>query len=154
MAYTFILAGTAAEKQIALIRNQIDDVAASENPTAGTDYFLSDERIAAFVQDAVDEAPTDANDAEKRLMAAAAAEGALAKNQAFVLKKARTLGREDDGPAVGAEIRAHSASLLKRAWQSINDRRALADKTAAEVDRLAAKVGEPQAGGFAVETRF
>jgi hypothetical protein len=122
MAYTFLLNGSGNDKEIALIRDEIDDVSSSpDGGIAGQDYFVSDERISARLANV--EAPTDANPGEKRLLTAASLLDTLATNQAYVQKKQRTLGQETDGPAVAAAIRAHATALRKRVDVAITDRR-------------------------------
>lgn len=155
MSYTFKPDSTDEnELNVATIRNEIDDESGSASPDGGAkgvDYFLSDERIKMFVSNARSEAPSDANRIEICLWAAAAAEGTLAKNQAFVLKKQTTLGESDDGPAVAKSIREHAKDLEARAWKSLGERRkAIADEAA----RNARRIGAPRSGSFALETVF
>lgn len=148
MAYTFDLESTDETlKQISLVRDLIDDVASVANPTEGADYFVSDARISARLFDAAMELPPDANALEIRLLAASSIEGTLAKNQAFVLKKLKTLGAEYDGPAVSKEIREHAAELAQRAFASLKNRRA--DAAAA-----ASKPVTRPSGSFVMETVF
>ncbi|MBW3636497.1 MAG: hypothetical protein KY445_08545 [Armatimonadetes bacterium] len=147
MAYTFLLSGSEEPRRIALVRNEIDDVSAStaeDGGVAGTDYFLSDERIKAFLVTAGEEAWRDANDTEKRLLACAAILDTLATNQAYVLKKQRTMSDETDGPAVAASIRAHAKSCRDRAATSRKERREAAAIVAAE----ASAFGEPIGGNI------
>ena len=152
MSYTFNPASTDDDElNIAAIRNEIDDESGSDAPGGGkkgVDYFLSDERIKMFVSSARDEAPADANLTEIRLWAASAAEGTLAKNQAFVLKKQTTMGESDDGPAVGAEIRAHAKSLADRAWKSLGERRKAIADAAQEAAQTNAEFAEPLGGSI------
>jgi hypothetical protein len=129
MAYTFNLDGSGDTLQIALVRDEIDDVSGVEDGTEGTDYFLSDARITARLTSALEESP-DAGELEVRLLAAASCLDTLATNQAYVLKKQRTLGQETDGAAVADAIRAHAASLRKRAAAVKAERDATTEATA------------------------
>jgi hypothetical protein len=132
MSYSFDLSGSGDAREIALIRDEIDDVSASaeENGGAeGADYFVSDERIRARLANI--EAPADAGATHKRLLAAASLLDTLATNQAYVWKKQRTLEQETDGTAVAAAIRAHATALRKRVEASLAQSRADAAKTAA-----------------------
>ncbi len=115
MSYTFFLSGgTADQTQIARVRDEIDDVsssAAQDGGTEGRDYFLSDERILRRLRDVAGEASNDVN---RALLACASALETLSTNQAYVLKKKRTMGEDVDGPAVAATIMAHAKSLKAR----------------------------------------
>jgi mRNA-degrading endonuclease toxin of MazEF toxin-antitoxin module len=144
MAYTFVLDGTDEQQRIAFVRDEIDDVTETGSPVQGRDYFLSDERILARLASAKEEAPSDANETEVRLMACAAILDTLATNQAYQLKVGRTLGEERDGKAVAEAIRAHATALRKRASGSLTDRRAEAAKVEAQ-QKLAAA---PRSRGF------
>lgn len=142
MAYTFNLAGTGNEKRIALVRDEIDDVANKESPVVGADYFVTDERIMARLTSAADEAPAGSVEVETRLMACASILETLATNQAYVIKVGRTLGEERDGAKVADAIRAHAKSCITRAEKS---RKARLD-AAAEVAANAALPVEPLGG--------
>lgn len=142
MAYSFILDGNPQEREIALVRNETEDVTSAGSPVEGSDYFLPNERIQAFLETAREEAPADANDAEVRLWASAACLDVLATNQAYVLKKQETLAEKTDGPAVAKEIREHAARCRARAEKSLNRRREDAANAAAE----AAPIAEPMGG--------
>lgn len=152
MSYTFNLASTDPDEiSIARVRNAIDDISpVVGGGEQGKDYFLSNERIKGFLLDARDEAPTDANETEIRLWAAAAAEETLAKNQAFVLKKQTTLGESDDGPAVAKAIQDHAQTLAARAWKSLGERR---DK-AAQITASNARLSEPMGGSIQLIPTF
>lgn len=124
MAYTFNLDSVdPAERQVAAIRDEIDDVAAAGPIKEGESYFLSDERIQARIAEVAAELGSDTNASETRLWVAASCLDTLATNQAYVLKKGRTLSEEFDGAAVGKEIRAHADTLRKRARASLQMRR-------------------------------
>jgi len=138
MSYTFNLAGSGDAKDIALIRDEIDDVSSSadeDGGTEGTDYFLTDERILARLSSATDEMPLDATDQELRLVACASILDTLATNQAYVQKKQTTQDESTDGPAVADSIRAHAKSLRSRANLSLAERRNTAANDAAEPSR-------------------
>lgn len=112
MAYSFLLTGgTEAQTQIARVRDEIDDVTSADPPIEGTDYFLSDERIARRLADVESEASTAVN---RALLASASALRTLATNQAYVLKKKSTMGEDIDGTAVASSIMAHAKALENR----------------------------------------
>jgi hypothetical protein len=134
MAYTFNLNGNAQEKNIAAVRDEIDDVTDVAQPIKGKHYFLADERISSRITKAATELGADANAVELELWAAASCLDTLATNQAYVLKKQRTAGKELDGPAVAKEIRAHAESLRKRARTSLANRREEAAADASQID--------------------
>lgn len=149
MAYTFLLASPDVQlKAIALIRDEIDDVsgsAAENGGVMGVDYFLSDERIVSRLANI--EAPAGSSDNEKQLLTAAGILDTLATNQAFILKKKKTLGDEVDGPAVAKSIREHAESLRRRAARARADREAL--------EAVAAGTSTPaRSGSVRVTTSF
>ena len=149
-SYSFLLAGTSEQKQIALVRNEIDDLTDAEQPKPGADYFVSDERITAFLASSQDEAPDDANEVEVRLWACAAILDTLATNQAYQLKVGQTLGESRDGAKVADAIRAHAKTCRARAQTSLDDRR----KLAAHQLALGQRPGAPSSGGFTMEVRL
>jgi hypothetical protein len=154
MSYSFnLLSGTPEQRQIALVRNETEDVSGSnaqDGGVIGTDYVFTDERILAFLESAREEAPQDANDAEVRLFACGKVLDALATNQAFILKKQRTLHEETDGAAVAKEIRAHAASCRASANGLIADRRKQAALGDAEAERTANRPVRPRGGGVRI----
>jgi hypothetical protein len=148
MAYTFELAGVGPARQIAKVRDEIDDVTSVPGGgVEGKDHFLSDARIAKRLADAQTELGTDANALECELFAAGSALDTLATNQAYVLKKQMSAGKEIDGPSVAKEIRTHAETLRKRARKSLTDRRDAVEVAAGEAS-------EPDGSGVYLETRF
>jgi hypothetical protein len=151
MPYSYRLTnGTPDERQIALVRREVDDRTEVFPPYPGKDYFQHDADILAALESAREEAPSDANDVEVRLMACAAILDTLATNQVYIQKKQRTLADETDGPAVGKEIRAHAANLRARVRDSIQSRCALAENEAA----AGRKMVKPVPGGVSIRTVF
>lgn len=117
MSYSFNLNGTGEALEIALIRDEIDDISYSESLNGGAigvDYFVTDERILTRLASAADELPTGSSATEIRLAVSASILDTLATNQAYVLKKQETLDQSMDGPAVAKAIRDHAKSLLSR----------------------------------------
>lgn len=107
---------------VARVRNMLSDVGDGSpgGGIAGTDYFLSDERIILFLDDA-QEVGLGAADVAR--LAAAAALDALATNEAYVQKVQRLPGLETDGARTALAIRGHAAALRAQV-QAARDRRA------------------------------
>ncbi len=109
MPYSFILNSANAQvRQVALVRDLVDDVTLVTPPEEGKHYFLSDERIKQRLSTEKRDGRTETHLAK---MAAASVLDTLATNQAYVLKVGQTLGESRDGAAVAASIRAHAKSL-------------------------------------------
>ena len=134
MSYSFNLNGTGEALEIALIRDEIDDisnVATEGGGVEGANYFVTDERIMARLNGAADELPAGSGLLEIRLSACASILDTLATNQAYVLKKQETLDQSMDGPAVADSIRKHAAALRIRvtaARKKREDEQAAANK--------------------------
>lgn len=148
MGYTFHPGGTLDEKNIAFVRDLIDDLISTDqrldqDNIEGVDYFLSDERILSRIETAGAELGSDAALIEIRLMAAASCLNTLAINQGYVLKKQKTMEEETDGPAVADSIRKDAAQLAARA-RSARDTRLAAG----------ARVAEPLSGGGYIDLRY
>lgn len=127
MSYSFNLSGSDDTLQIALVRDEIDDISSSDElggGSEGVNYFVTDERILARLTSAGDELGASASLLEKRLSAAASILDTLATNQAYILKKQETLEQDTDGPAVAAAIRAHAKTLRERLAAARKDREA------------------------------
>lgn len=117
MPYSFDLSSSGDTLQIALLRDEIDDISSSadlDGGSEGVNYFVTDERILARLTSAGDELGSSASLLERRLSAAASILDTLATNQAYILKKQETLEQDTDGPAVAAAIRAHAKTLRDR----------------------------------------
>lgn len=146
--YTFLLDGNQQQKQIAMIRDEIDDISVSSElggGEEGVDYFLSDERILSRMGSVEESLPGNPAQVAIRLFTAASLLDTLATNQAYVLKKQRTLEQDTDGPAVAASIRAHAKSLRERAAAIPDD-----DDPSGGRPR----VNRPASAGIAVRTVF
>lgn len=112
MPYTYKESdATPEEAQITRVRNYTDDITDKPSPVKGKDFFLTDFRIRQLLDDVKDEATTEVN---RALLAAAAGLRILAKNQAFVQKKQRTLSKETDGKAVADSLRADAKAYEER----------------------------------------
>lgn len=114
MSFSFLPQSTdPAVLQVARVRNHIPDTGndAGTGGVEGTDYFLSDERIALFLMDESDDTLSAANVAK---MAAALALDTLASNEAYVQKVQTTLEDQSDGAKTADSIRAHAKSLRQQ----------------------------------------
>ena len=122
---------------IARVRNHLNDVGdgSGGGGTEGTNYFLSDERIAVFLAGEADVALAAADISR---MAAAAGLDALATNEAYVQKVQSTLGLETNGAKTSEAIRAHATALRRQ----VSEGRARAES-----------VSVPTGGSFVVELR-
>ena len=109
MGYTYELDSTDEQtRQIAEVRDEIDDITNAENPLEGENYFLTDERIKRRLVMSAKIGRASENVVK---LASAAALDTLATNQTYVLKVGSTLGESRDGAKVGDSIRKHAASL-------------------------------------------
>ena len=138
MSFSFDPANTEpGAAAIARVRNHLNDVGNGTpgGGTEGTDYFLSDQRIAVFL---AGEADGSLSDADVSRMAAAAGLDALATNEAYVQKVQSTLGLETNGAKTSEAIRAHATALRGQ----VSEGRARAEA-----------VSVPGDGSFAVELR-
>ena len=109
MAYTYELDSTDEQtRQIAEVRDEIDDITNAENPLEGENYFLTDERIKRRL---VASAKIGRSSENVVKLAAAAALDTLATNQTYILKVGSTLAETRDGAKVGDSIRKHAESL-------------------------------------------
>lgn len=103
MSFTFDFSN-----QIGRVRNYTDD---NTDGVEGTDYFLSDERIQLLLDDVESDALVATTAVNRAKLAAAAALGILAKNQAYVLKVGATMGEDWNGKDVADSIRADARVL-------------------------------------------